>query len=69
MQESEAKKTISKELVYLLHAHKRESPEDIVENLSESVKVINPQTFSFNQKVMVALIQEGFIRELMKKSG
>lgn len=57
---------IDTELAYLLHAHKRETPWEIIEHLHESAKDIDPQNYSFNQNVMVALIESGYLKNLMK---
>ena len=40
--ENDERETIHREIAYLLHCHKREKPWDIVENLEEHSKDIDP---------------------------
>ena len=56
---------IHKEIAFLLHCHNRENPGQINE-LKETAKDIDPQNDSFNQNVMAVLIEDGYLRDLMR---
>ena len=60
------KQMIDAEIAYLLHCHKRDTPWEIMENLKENAKDIDPQKDCFNQNVMVALIESGYLKNLLK---
>ena len=59
--EVEEQQIIENEIAALLHCHKREAPWDVLENLRDGAKDINYQTDNFNQNVMVALIESGYL--------
>jgi hypothetical protein len=64
--EETVKPMIDAEIAYLLHCHKRDTPWEIMDNLKETAKDIDPQKDCFNQNVMVALIESGYLKNLLK---
>ena len=67
--ELEEQNKIHSEIAYLLYCHKRETPWKIEDNLKDDAKDIDPQSDSFNQNVMAALIKFGYLQNLMKAKG
>ena len=65
MKTLDADEEIHKEIAFLLHCHNRENPGQLNE-LKDAAKDIDPQNDSFNQNVMAVLIEDGYLRELMR---
>ena len=57
---------IHTEIAYLLHCHRRETPWEVLDNLRDYTKDIDPQTDNFNQNVMAALLKSRYLQGLMR---
>ena len=49
----------------MLHCCKKDSPTEIIESLFRESSNFEPQNDSFNQRVMVALIEYDYINKIM----